>query len=207
MAQRLQVNFMNEQHVSIIPLMGLSPISHMGHFFDLGAKLKTLPGQKFVGVSSKNNIFDDDGEQRIYIIKRQWGEFIDGSINFESCNSAGVTVAKAFDSLNPESRKILHILVGTDRFVFGKRLKRSIEEGKLKELKGSFDEILLHSPENSDRSHGLSGTRMRNCALQRDFLGFAEHVGACFFDFERWEYMGKIKLAIESGQIKVKRPK
>jgi hypothetical protein len=120
--------------------------------------------------------------------------------------SAGETVRAAHDSLPEGGRKVLHILVGHDRANFAHGLKKSLEAGKVKEMEGKhFDEIHVHHPEDTDRSHGMSGTKMRDAASKGDVDTFHKHLGPMFSKQEATRHMNKIKGALESGAIKVKR--
>lgn len=198
------VNEAKEQevhHTSVVPLVGFSPFSHMGHAEDLGSKLKSLPGKKHIGVSAKSDAFTP--EERVGILKRQWN---DDSVKYHVTNSAGITVAKAHDSLPKTGKKILHILVGADRKDFAENLKNSIQAGKVKEMKGKkFHEIHIHTPEDTERTHGMSGTKMRMAAMSGNTKEFHRHLGNMFSRDEAKELMDRTKSAITTGKIKVKR--
>jgi hypothetical protein len=191
-----------EHHASVVPLTGFSPISHMGHAKDLGGSLSKLPGTKHVGISSKSDVYTP--KERGDILSRQWGGKSKPSVHV--VKSAGETVRAAHDSLPEGGRKVLHILVGHDRADFAHGLKKSLEAGKIKEMEGrKFDDIQIHHPEDTDRSHGMSGTNMRNAAAKGDVETFHRHLGPMFSKQEAARHMKKIKGALESGAIKVKR--
>jgi hypothetical protein len=56
-------------HVSVVPLVGFSPLSHMGHAQDLGGTLSSLPGNKHVGISAKADVFTP--EERKAVLNKQ----------------------------------------------------------------------------------------------------------------------------------------
>ena len=68
-----------------------------------------------------------------------------------------------------------------------------------------FDEIHIHHPEDSDRSHGMSGTNMRKAAHEGNSETFHKHLGSMFSRPESDKIMKKVKTGIESGQIPLKR--
>jgi hypothetical protein len=188
-------------HVSVIPLVGFSPFSHMGHAKDLGAKIKSMPGKKVIGISNKSDAFTP--EERKNILSRQWG---DDSIKYHVTSSGGDTIGKAYRSLPKTGKKVLNILVGADRKDFAHGLKRSLENGKIPEMEGNkFDEIHVHTPEDAERSHGMSGTKMRMAALSGNIDEFHRHLGDAFSKDEAKKLMSKTKNAITSGKLKVKR--
>lgn len=198
------VNEETEQthHTSVVPLTGFSPISHMGHARDLGGSLSKLPGTKHVGISSKSDVYSP--KERGDILSRQWGGKSKSSVHV--VKSAGETVRAAHDSLPEHGKKVLHLLVGHDRAEFAHGLKKSLEAGKVKEMEGRhFDEIHVHHPEDTDRSHGMSGTNMRTAASKGDLEAFHKHLGPMFSKQEATRHMNKIKGALESGALKVKR--
>ena len=191
-----------EHHASVIPLSGLNPMSHMGHAMDLGSSLNKLPGQKHVGVSSKADVFSP--EERGNIMARQWQT--PGGLNVHHTNSGGDTIGRAFHSLPTHGKKVLHLLVGHDRVGFAEGLKKSLEAGKIKEMQGhKWDEIHIHTPEDTDRSHGMSGTRMRQAVADGNFEEFHRHLGSMFSKEEAKSHFNRIKAALDSGQLKVKR--
>ena len=194
----------SEQHASVIPMVGFSPISHMGHAKDLGKALKKLPGSKHIGISSKADAFAP--EERKDILSRQWG---DKENHVHIVGGAGESIRKAYDSMKGKGRKVLHILVGHDRKDFAHGLKKSLESGKIKEMgDNKFDEIQIHHPEDTDRSHGMSGTRMRAAANQEGSVAekeFHNHLGPMFSREESNKVKNKIKAGIQSGQIPLKR--
>ena len=203
-----QVNEATEKntvhHTSVIPLVGFSPISHMGHAEDLGAAMEKLPGKKHIGISSKSDLFSP--KERSDIMKRQWGQ---NHIQHHVAASGGEVIAKAHASLPKTGKKALHILVGADRADFAHGLKRSLEAGKIKEMEGKkFDEIHVHTPEDTERTHGMSGTKMRMAALDNKPSAnkeFQKHLGNMFSKDEAMKIKDKIKSGITSGKIKVKR--
>lgn len=184
-------------HVSVIPLVGFVPFSHMGHKFDLGDTLKFLPGKKFVGVSDKC-----ESPERFSILKKQW------QFNFVPMNvsSAGETIRAAYDSLPENQEKVLHLLLGHDRQDMAKKLKRCLEMGKIKEMGDKkFDAIFIHYPKQSDRPQKMSGTKFREAALNTDIEEFHSHLGPMFSVDEAYKYMIDVNQKLLSGQIFVKR--
>lgn len=189
-----------DHHTSVIPMVGFSPISHMGHAADLGASLSRLPGTKHVGISSKADVFSP--EERKGILSRQWGE---GQHQVHVVKGAGETIRRAYDSL-PEGRKHLHILVGHDRRDFAEGMKSSLESGKIKEMEDKkFDSISLHYPEDTDRSHGMSGTKMRKAASEGNVDEVHRHLGKSFSRKEATSIAKRMKDAIDSGKLKLVR--
>ena len=191
----------NNHHTSVIPMVGFSPISHMGHAADLGGSLSMLPGTKHVGISSKSDVFSPD--ERKDILSKQWGQ---GKQSVHVVNGAGETIRKAYDSLPSSGKKTLHILVGHDRKGFAEGLKGSLESGKIKEMGDNrFDNVRLHYPEDTDRSHGMSGTKMRGAASEGNLKEFHRHLGPAFSKEEAQSIMNKTKGGLDSGKIKLVR--
>jgi hypothetical protein len=115
-------------------------------------------------------------------------------------------VAKAYHDLPKTGKKHLHILVGADRAEMAHGLKKSLEAGKIKEMgEHKFDSISIHHPEDLERKHGMSGTKMRTAAASGDHKTFAKHLGPMFDKKETLNIMNKVKSGLTSGQIKVKR--
>ncbi len=196
---------MNEEtevthHASVIPLVGFSPFSHMGHAKDLGDAMKKLPGKKHIGISHKDEGFSD--EEKSSILNRQWRQ---KDLQHHHVASAGVTVSNAYHSL-PAGKKVLHMLVGHDRKDMVHKLKSSLEAGKIKEMNGKhWDEIHIHHPENTNRDHGMSGTKMRTAASKGDIPTFSKHLGPHFSTAETLKIYDKVRSNIASGKIPLKR--
>ena len=207
MRQHLNVvdNDLNESeqethHTSVVPITGFVPISHMGHAKDLGGTLAKLPGTKHVGISGKSEAYSPD--ERKNVLERQWG----GGVNAHVVSGAGETIRAAHDSLPKTGKKVLHLLVGSDRRSLAEGLKKSLEAGKIKEMEGrSFDEIHIHHPEDLDRSHGMSGTKMRQAAADGDIEEFHKHLGPSFSRQEAQQHMDKFRAGISDGSIPLKR--
>jgi len=189
-------------HTSVVPLVGFSPISHMGHAADLGSAMAKLPGKKHIGISSKADLFSP--EERSNILKRQWGQ---KDITHHVTSSAGDVVAKAYHSLPKTGKKELHLLVGGDRAEWAHGLKKSLEAGKIKEMgDNKFDRIHVHTPEDTERKHGMSGTAMRTAAASPTGLKqFHKHLGNMFSREEAINIKNKISSGIKSGKLTVKR--
>jgi hypothetical protein len=196
-------HFINEEaehHASVIPLVGFSPFSHMGHAKDLGGAMARLPGKKHIGISQKADLYSP--EERSNILHKQWGQ----DITHHHAKSGGETIAKAFHSLPKKGKKHLHILVGHDRAAMAQGLKKSLEAGKIKEMGDhKWDTITIHHPEDTGRSHGMSGTAMRTAADKGDLETFHKHLGPAFSKTQAKSHMQRIKKALDSGQLKVKR--
>jgi hypothetical protein len=189
-------------HTSVVPLTGFSPISHMGHAKDLGGAMAKLPGTKHVGISAKSDVYSP--KERADILARQWGG--KKKVATHVVGSAGETIRAAHDSLPEGGRKVLHLLVGHDRADWAHGLKKSLEAGKIKEMgEKKFDEIQIHHPEDSDRSHGMSGTNLRTASSKGDVEEVHRHLGPMFSRQEAARHADRIKKAIESGKLKVKR--
>lgn len=187
-------------HTSVVPITGFVPISHMGHAKDLGGTLSKLPGTKHVGISSKSEAYSP--EERKGILEKQWGN----NVNAHVVGGAGETIRAAHDSLPKTGKKVLHLLVGSDRKSLAEGLKKSLEAGKVKEMEGrSFDEIHIHHPEDTDRSHGMSGTKMRQAAADSDIETFHKHLGSIFTRHEAEKHMKRFQQGIQNGSIPLKR--
>ncbi len=191
-----------EYHSTVIPLTGFSPISHMGHAKDLGEKMKSLPGTKHLGISNKSDLYSS--EERSEILHRQWKQ---PNVQHHFVKSGGETIRKAFDSLPKNGKKVLHILVGHDRKDFAEGLKKSLELGKIKEMDtNKWDSIHIHHPDDTDRSHGLSGTNMRKAANENNLDEFHRHLGKDEFSKDEAKFhMKKFKDAIDNSSLKIKR--
>lgn len=181
--------------------MGASPITHMGHHIDVvGSMDKGPKGKKFVGLSGKSDVFSD--KEREDISNKQSG----GKADFKVEKSAGQTVARAFNSMKGSGPKHLHLHFGHDRKDFAERLKSSIEAGKIPELEGHKpDAVHIHYPSDENRSHGMSGTKMRTAASESDTETFKKHLGPNFSDKEAKSIMDRTRVGLMAGKIKVKR--
>jgi hypothetical protein len=190
-------------HTTVIPMVGFSPISHMGHSHDLGGAMHKLPGTKHMGISGKSDAFEP--HERKKILNRQWAGH-KGKTNVHIVKSGGETIGHAYHDLPKTGKKVLHILVGHDRADMAHGLKKSLEAGKIKEMNGHhFDEIHVHHPEDTNRSHGMSGTKMREAAFKGDHKEFHKHLGPMFHKKEAGEIMKKVQTSIASGTTKLKR--
>lgn len=187
-------------HTTVVPIMGASPHSHMGHAADLGGALHKLPGSKHVGISGKSEAFTH--EERKSILERQWGK----GTNAHVVTGAGETIRKAHNSMPKTGRKVLHLLVGHDRKSLAEGLKKSLEAGKIKEMEGhKFDEIHIHHPEDTDRKHGMSGTKMRMAAHTGNIEEYHKHLGSVFSRKEATAMMKKTQASIRAGTTPLKR--
>lgn len=190
-----------EHHVHVA-FLGASPFPHVGHGTDIGGSMDSAQkGRRFLGLSGKSDAFSDN--ERSGIAAKVFGKNTEVKVE----KTAGVTVGRAMDSVKREKGiKVLHLHFGHDRADMAHRLKSSILAGKIPEL-GShkFDAVYVHLPKDENRSHGLSGTKMRTAASTGDFPTFKKHVGSNFSDSEVMTLMNRTKSALDSGVIKVKR--
>jgi hypothetical protein len=191
------VNEETEQHAHVA-FMGASPHTHMGHHIDVVGGMGA--GKKFVGLSGKSDVFSDSDRENI--ANKQSG----GAAEFKVEKSAGQTVGRAFQSMTGKGKKILHLHFGHDRKEMAERLKSSIEAGKIPELEGNKpDAVHLHYPQDEDRSHGMSGTKMRTAAENNDVDTYKKHLGPNFSDKEAKSLMDRTRVGLLAGKIKVKR--
>ena len=117
------INEEETHHVSAVPMVGFSPISHMGHVKDLFKDtLDKLPGEKHIGISGKSDAFEP--EERKNILSRQLGN---KKTKVHIVSGAGETIRRAYDSMPSTGRRVLHIVVGADRKSFAEGLKKSLE--------------------------------------------------------------------------------
>jgi hypothetical protein len=186
-----------EQHAHVA-FMGASPHTHMGHHIDVVGGMGA--GKKFIGLSGKSDVFSDN--EREDIANKQSG----GTAQFKVEKSAGQTVGRAFDSMKGSGKKILHLHFGHDRKEMAERLKSSIQAGKIPELNGEKPHAVhIHYPSDEDRSHGMSGTKMRTAAENNDVDTYKKHLGNNFSDKEAKSIMGRTRVGLLAGKIKVKR--
>lgn len=196
---------MGHLRVNCIPLIG-SPITHMGHYYDLGKILESTDGIAVVGIQSKP-FGDFDAYKRLEIIMRQWGKPND--VRFMFTSSAGATIAEAHRLIRIGRTKTLNIVLGMDRQRFAQRLKSAVENNELPEMVNQdgilkFDNVkITHPPQ--DRVHGLSGTSMRQAAADKDLDIFKLHLGPMFAYTEARQLMMQIHTEINNGTIDVHR--
>lgn len=172
-----------------VAFLGAAPNTHMGHIKDI---IKNMgPGKKFIGLSGKSTVFSD--EERADIANKQSG----GEAETKVEKTAGQTVGRAYNNKVTH----LHLHFGIDRKPMAERLKSSIEAGKIPEMGGGqFKEVHLHYPEDENRSHGLSGTKMRKAANEGDIETYHKHVGSVFSRPEAVKMMKRTKASIDSGE-------
>lgn len=196
-----QVSPEEKEHHVHVTYMGASPITHQGHYEDIGGSMmRARKGKMIVGLSGKTKLYTD--KQREQIGERQWG----GNAKFRVSPSAGETVAHAFHSLPKTGKKILHLHFGHDRRKDTERLKQVLESGGIREMNGEqFDAIHIHYPPDENRSHGFSGTAMRTAAKNGDIEEFHRHLGSNFTRAEAKEHMNKFRRGLASGEIVIKR--
>lgn len=189
-----------EEHAHVA-FMGASPFTHMGHHHDVvGSMAHHKEGKKFVGLSGKSDVFSD--HERESIANKQSG----GKAHFKVEKSAGETVGRAFHSMDKSKRRVLHLHFGHDRKNMAERLKSSIEAGKIPELNGEKPHaVYVHFPHDENRSHGFSGTKMRQAAHDKDLHTFHKHIGPAFSHEEAHKLMHRVHDGIKSGHIPLKR--
>jgi hypothetical protein len=83
------------------------------------------------------------------------------------------------------------------------RLVAGMRSGKIKNP--GFDEIHGHTPEGAERSHGMSGTKMRAAAASGDVETYRNHLGTAFTPKEAAGIMAKTNKSIAAGTTKLKR--
>lgn len=185
-----------EQHAHVA-FMGASPHTHMGHHIDVVGGMGA--GKKYVGLSGKSDVFSD--KEREHIANKQ----SNGAAEFKVEKSAGQTIGRAFHSMTG-SKKVLHLHFGHDRKEMAERLKNSIESGKIPELNGEKPHrVEIHYPKDENRSHGMSGTKMRAAAASGDAKTYKQHLGSNFSDAETKNIMDRSRVGILAGKIKLKR--
>jgi len=195
-----------EYHVSTTILTGLSPHSHMGHVKDIGNILSSTPsGKKIFSISNKADHFSPNERQKI--LKRQLEKEGHKNIEIYGSNGMGDTVRHAASYVkNKSGKKILHLVAGMDRQKIAKRLRHSILNGKIGGISPNlFHEIKIHNPQDKNRSHGLSGTKMRLAAKNDDLETYHKHLGSNFTKNEAKRIMLKTKNGINTNKISLKR--
>lgn len=192
-----ELNEEAEQHAHVA-FMGASPHTHMGHHIDVVGGMGK--GKKYVGLSGKSDVFSD--KEREDIANKQSG----GAAEFKVEKSAGQTVGRAFHGMSGAGKKVLHLHFGHDRKEMAERLKSSIEAGKIPELGGEKPHrVELHFPKDENRSHGMSGTKMRTAATEGDHDTYKKHLGPNFSHKEAKSIMDRTRVGLVAGKIKVKR--
>lgn len=193
-----------DAHHAHATYLGASPFTHEGHHIDVVGSMDEHPsGPKFVGLSGKSQAFSN--KEREDIANRQSGD----KAEFKVEPSAGFAIARAYNAIaSKKGRKVLHLHFGHDRKDFAEGLKTAVENGKIPELEGNkFDEVNIHYPKDENRSHGFSGTRMRNAAHTGDLDEFHRHLGPNFSRAEARKLMNRVKEGIDSGAIPLSREK
>jgi len=190
----------NTQHAHL-SFLGAAPHTHMGHHGDVGESMHSGPeGKKFIGLSGKADTFSE--KEREGIANKQSG----GKIEFKSEKSPGQTIARAHNSMKGDGPKHLHLHFGHDRKDYAERLKSSIEAGKIPELNGHKpDKVHIHYPKDTNRSHGMSGTAMRQAAHDGDIETYKKHLGPNFSHAEAKRVMDRTRTGILAGKMKLKR--
>jgi len=185
-------------HAAVVPLVGFSPVSHMGHVKDLGGAMnKTGASVKLIGMSKKAAHFSPMERKDI------WNKQSGGDIKAHVVSGAGETIRKAYDALpNDGKPKHLHLVYGHDRKDVAYGVKKALDTGKIKEMGDMrFDHVHVHFPEDNVRSHGFSGTKMRQAAHEKDEPTLKAHLGGAYSK----DISDKIKVGIRAGHIPLKR--
>lgn len=180
---------------------GVDPHTHMGHVKDMKNLYRKTGAKKMVfGMSQKGtSVFSD--KEKEGIVRRQWGG---RDIQPTVTKSMGSMARAAHDSA-PEGKKVLHLLVGADRQKMGENFIKALNSGKIPEMEGkSFHRVHLHVAPG-DRSHGMSGTKMRTSATNDDFETYHKHLGSSFHESRARKMFDRIKQGISSGALAVKR--
>jgi hypothetical protein len=197
-----------DMHAYVSPMMGASPHTHMGHIQDVEGTIHNLrkthgSGKAFVGLSGKSNAFTDS--ERVAIARRQSA----GDVEYHVHPTAGRAIVQAVQSMKGRGKKHLHIVVGSDRKEFAEKLRDSIMAGKIKDKDDKPisipDRIHIHTPEDGNRSHGLSGTKMRTAAHDGDVDKYHRHLGPNFSKTEARSIMNRTREAISKGSISINR--
>lgn len=190
---------------AVSPLIGASPITHIGHSLDLGSIFDEMNADvNIVGISSSCNVFAD--QERIDIANKQWNIGNNTPrVEFTVVDNVGQTIKLAFDRL-PLGQKNLIIICGQDRRDFAIGIKKSLEAGTVKEMESfKWDSISIEYPLDPTRSHNLSGTKMREAARDENLFVFQRHLGTMFNKEESIAHMKRIKTAIDEKKLKIKR--
>lgn len=189
--------------VTIIPLVGFNPFSHMGHAKDLGDMMLRCPGLKYVGLSKKDTYFSF--EDKSAILKRQWKM---PRLNVWAAKTPGDMVGAVHQTVRPYDESVrLTLVVGHDRLSMAEGLQKSLEAGKIPEMQGLYyDRINIKTPMQDRERHGFSGTMMREAASDADFDTFWNHLGRDIFsENEAKVLLNRVVLGIEKGDIKIHR--
>lgn len=190
---------------TVAPLVGFSPISHMGHIHDFyeAAGRRNL---NYIGMSRKSTVFTV--LERLEIFERQCESYrwITNTNMFAfSSDSMGDSIERAAFS---SRRTNLVLVFGRDRQRDAEKLQKAIEDGKIKELKDRvFESVTIVYTPSIGREMGFSGTNMRKAAFEGDLVTFWHHLGHCFDLLEAREIMNRVKVAIDKGDLTIKRPK
>lgn len=194
-------------HVATTVMTGVSPISHMGHHYDLGSKLQSLPGKhKFFAMSRKGageSGFTEQQREHVFKVQsKEAGHKIEPIHVGEHDDIVNHAWNAVKDQKGP---KHLHLVAGGDRLRMITRIKQGMDDGRIHNP--GFEHISVHTPEDTDRSHGMSGTKMRKAAAEGNIDNFHKFVGKGFTKGQANEIMSHIKHGIESGAIQLDRTK
>ena len=189
---------------TVAPLVGFSPISHMGHVHDF-SEITPKSTFTYIGVSPKPTVFTI--HERLEIFERQSLSYrwMSNDLIAFSSNSMGESIARAAISFD---RKDLVLIFGKDRQRDAEKLVKAINENRIKELKEMpLNSVTIEYTPSLGREMGFSGTNMRKAAAEGDFATFWHHLGHCFDLQEAREIMSRVKSAIDKGDLSIKRPK
>lgn len=188
-----------EHHVATTVMTGVDPFTHTGHINDLGKLIDNLGGG-FFAMSAKSSFPHKTREQ---IFSKQ--------AKHAGLNVKPITVKENDDLINnawnhvkdKPGKKVLHLVGGQDRKGMVERIADGMRAGKINNP--GFHRIEVHTPEGEERTHGLSGTKMRTAAQNNDLHTFHTHLGPAFSRAEAQKHMNTARELLASGAMKVKR--
>lgn len=190
--------------VSVIPMVGFVPFSHMGHYLDLGKTLENAPGLKYLGLSrpSCTRSFGFDMKKEFLLLQWQMPK-----LNVFGVSSPGEMIGRVHQVLSAYDDTVnLTMVVGHDRLKMAEGLRNSLEHNEIHEMHGFYyNQISIKMPPHGRETHGLSGTKMRQAALDNDFLTFHKHIGLHIDPIVTRHMMTKVQRALMDDEIHIKR--
>ena len=190
--------------ITIAPMVGFYPHSHMGHAFDIGRAMDLHEGVKIVGISNKPSVFTF--EERLEIVRRQ---FYMAGIRyiptFVPVSSMGETIKIAAASLFAADRERpsrLTLIYGADRERDAERFRAAILNGNIPEASVlNVKQVNISYTTGTGRAMGFSGTEMRTAAVNGQFEKYWAHLGH-WASFEKAnEYHDRIVQAYDRGEM------
>lgn len=194
--------------ITIAPMVGFYPHSHMGHAFDIGRSMDLHEGVKIVGISNKLSVFTF--EERLEIVRRQ---FYMAGIRyiptFVPVSSMGETIKIAASSLFANDRERpcrLTLIYGPDRQRDAERFRTAILDGKIPEASVlNVKEVNISYTMATGRAMGFSGTEMRTAAVHGQFEKYWAHLGHWAALEKAAEYHDRIVRAYDLGEMSLAR--